>query len=111
MTPTNLTEFGFYLAILAAGGFLYFVGNLIFGFQNSGGKRLITFVCGAIGGLFSYGICWLAYREFNSIDWQTACLLAIGVFFGIFSIYSIFMSFFGSREKIDKIFEGITNCF
>jgi hypothetical protein len=111
MTPTNLSELGIYLAIIAFGGILYFVGNLIFGFQNSGGKRLITFICGAIGGLFSYGIFFLLFKELHSIDWQTILLLGIGIFFAAFSIYSIFMSIFGSEEKIAKIFDGITNCF
>ncbi|MBL9187760.1 MAG: hypothetical protein JNK23_09800 [Opitutaceae bacterium] len=42
-----LTKTGAYLALGLAGGFLFLVGNLVFGWRNEGGRRLLLFTFGA----------------------------------------------------------------
>jgi hypothetical protein len=111
MTPTSFPEFLLYCGIVAGGGFLYFLGNLIFGFQQLGGKRLISFTAGSISLFFGVGIVLLAFHEAKTIDFGTIALIGLGIAFLLLGGYCVIVSFFGTNRTIEKVFEGILRPF
>lgn len=111
MIPTTIPELLLLCGILVGGGILYFVGNAIFGFQQLGGKRLISFVVGCLSTAFGGGILLLGHTEANSIDFGTIALLALGIAFLVLGLYCGFVSFFGSNKTVEKVFEGILRPF
>lgn len=94
-------------AFLLSGTLLYFVGNLIFGFQRSGGKRLIVFILGAVSVLGSIALFMMVCKgdEPERIGAILLMLLASG--WGAFGLYLTWKSFFASSEVIDKSFDRI----
>jgi hypothetical protein len=106
MLKEALIEILFGAAILLSGALIYFLGNLIFGFQQSGGKRLIVFIVGAVCVLGSVFVFVMASKEETVWNGLILLMLLAGVF-GIFGLYATWKSFFASSEAIDKLFDAM----
>lgn len=94
-------------AILLSGGLIYFLGNLIFGFQRSGGKRLIVFIFGAVCVLGSIAAFVTSCKWADPKDISSIFLVLLAAGLGTFGLYVTWKSFFASSEVIDKLFDRI----
>jgi ABC-type antimicrobial peptide transport system permease subunit len=96
-----------YAGVALGGALLYFVGNLLFGFQRCGGKRLVIFVVGAIsttgGGALVVGM-----TKFDEpLGFGAVCLLVLAIVMGTFGLYALWMSFFAPPHKLNKLFDKL----
>lgn len=96
-----------YAGVVLGGALLYFVGNLIFGFQRHGGKRLIIFVVGAIatlgGGALAVGLT----RASDLSGFGVVGLTFLAAVFGGFGLYALWVSFFASPQMLNKLFDQL----
>jgi hypothetical protein len=92
-----------YAGVVLGGGLLYFVGNLIFGFQRHGGKRLIIFVVGAVATLGSGALTVALAKAGELSAFGLICLTILG---GL-GLYALWVSFFASPQKLKKVFDEL----
>lgn len=101
-----------YGGFIAAGALLYFVGNLVFGFQKSGGKRLIVFIFGVGVGLLSVGAAFIACKADSSAAIGFIVILSLfAAGLGSLGAYLIGVSFFASSQTLEKTFEAVLRGF
>lgn len=95
--------------VLVIGLILYFAGNYIIGQNNSGGKRLIIFFTGllavATGAIFTF----LPIKEGELNEWFTFFILGMGIMSTLFGITFLMASICAGKERIDKVFDKITD--
>jgi ABC-type antimicrobial peptide transport system permease subunit len=96
-----------YAGLALGGALLYFVGNLAFGFQRHGGKRLIIFVVGAITTLGSGALVVAITKPAEPLEFGDILLILLAVALGIFGLYALWMSFFASAQKLSKFFDEL----
>jgi hypothetical protein len=96
-----------YAAVLLGGALLYFVGNLIFGFQRSGGKRLIVFVVGAVATLGAGALTVAITKSGEPSGFGAVCLALFAIVIAGFGLYALWMSFFASPQKLNRLFDEL----
>jgi hypothetical protein len=96
-----------YAGVLLGGALLYFVGNLVFGFQRHGGKRLIIFVVGAVATLGGGALTVVITKSGEPLGFGAVCLTLITIAIAGFGLYALLMSFFASPQKLNKLFDEI----
>jgi hypothetical protein len=103
--PSTLAEWGFWLAVLAAGYALYVLGNRFFG-HECGGKRLVIF---GVGVGFCVGAYLLANHLSKSAEPPVAGAI-VCLTMGAIGIPLIFVSF-ASQRTVEKVFEAVLRAF
>jgi drug/metabolite transporter (DMT)-like permease len=102
-----MNEYIAYLGLVILGFFLFFLGNLLLGKKNNGGKRFVICLAGAflsgIGAIILLG----AYK---AGDWSEAftwlvsagglSALALGLWWMLWSVKA-------KNEKVEKVFDSI----
>jgi ABC-type antimicrobial peptide transport system permease subunit len=96
-----------YAGVILGGALLYFLGNLIFRFQRTGGKRLIIFVVGAVATLGGGALAVAITKIDEPLGFSAVCLLVLAVVMGIFGLNALWMSFFAPPHKLTKLFDKL----
>lgn len=98
-----MKEFLYYIGFTAIGIILYFIGNLLMGERNEGGKRMILAIAGIISGLLGYYMA----RHYLGETFPTSCLAILGIGFLGFGVYLFSAALFASQKHVIKLFDGI----
>jgi hypothetical protein len=96
-----------YAGVVLGGALLYFVGNLIFGFQRHGGKRLIIFVVGAVATLGGGALAVAITKSGEPLGFGVVCLTLFAIAIAGFGLYALWMIFFAPPHKLNKLFDKL----
>jgi hypothetical protein len=94
-----------YAGVLLGGALLYFVGNLVFGFQRHGRKRLIIFVVGAVATLGGGALTVAITKSGEPLGFGGVCLTLFAIVIAGFGLCALWMSFFAPPQKLNKLFD------
>jgi hypothetical protein len=99
-----------YAGVVLGGALLYFVGNLVFGFQRHGGKRLIIFVVGAVATLGGGALAVAISKSGEPLGFGVVCLIMFALAIAGLGLYALWVSFFASPQKLKKVFDELLSC-
>lgn len=95
-----------YTVIIVVGALLFYVGNVVIGKKNRGGKRLVVLVAGSI----MAGIGALLVRVIYDGDftqWYPWVFLVFGLCAGFAGISFIYIALQGKNKTLDEAFKRV----
>ncbi len=95
-----------YTVIIVVGALLFYVGNVVIGKKNRGGKRLVVLVAG----LIMAGIGALLVRVVYDGDftqWYIWLFLVFGLCGGFAGLLFVYIALLGKNKTLDEAFRRV----
>ena len=104
-------KFAMYIVMLLAGALLYLLGFLVFRGRNEGGARLVLSILGILMSVLGGAMSYHTWPELVAHNYPVALLLPLGVIFLAVGMTLLFVSVFGSNQRVRKWFDDILRGF
>ena len=100
-----------YIVVALAGVLLYFVGCLVFRGRNEGGIRLVLFAVGILASVLGGAMVYHLWPDLIIHNYPKALLAFLGAIFLALGTALLFVSVFGSSQRVRKWFDAILRGF
>jgi len=109
--PVRIMDFVFRLLFCAGmaliGSLLFFIGQLIFGWKNEGGLRLVVFTTGALMTALGAGLIYVTCFDPDVQDAPSVWLLPFGAVSLVVGLVQVMASIFASNKRVRSWFDSI----